>query len=458
MMKSVQVRFRFPVSETRTPVGAGIFGLHLEYFTEQPKVLSNPVFQESLRALGPGFLRFPGGEDADNYHWETKTVEHNDWFYSSADPENDLGTDEFLDWCGDLGAEPVICLNYDCGAFHQDYEAVYQEAMAWVRYIRNRGGKQVKYWEFGNEVFYETIGSKVVPTPADAYAQQYLEMRRRLHEEDPQAVLGLPLTHIWDQDETWVTAQWNSRVMEIVGDQVDYVILHPYFSEGYARFFSIGYDLEQTIRTIRKELAKYDCFAPIVVTEWGMEHRLPDICVDAAGSGLGVIEGALGMVQSGVCYANYWPTCWLIPTEGEAVWKGHDLGLISKKTYRLTCSGQALAWLHRELDGFSLQGTETAHAGNVHYRAYLAHNAEGTTAKLLVTNRRPDKSADCRVELPFVPGAVANSTVYTAECESANPYLGPDSCAFSPIETRLENNTVRICLPPASAAVVTFSL
>lgn len=36
--------------------------------------------------------------------------------------------------------------------------------------------------------------------------------------------------------------------------------------------------------------------------------------------------------------------------------------------------------------------------------------------------------------------------------------LGPDSCAFSAIETRLENNTVRICLPPASAAVVTFSL
>lgn len=73
---------------------------------------------------------------------------------------NTFGTDEFLDWCAQLGAEPYLCLNMGTGTL--------DEALHWLEYcnssrnthyanLRRKNGHEkpygVKYWSLGNELW-----------------------------------------------------------------------------------------------------------------------------------------------------------------------------------------------------------------------------------------------------------------------------------------------------------------
>ncbi|KAK6340806.1 hypothetical protein TWF696_009124 [Orbilia brochopaga] len=73
---------------------------------------------------------------------------------------NKFGTDEFMEWCEELGAEPYICLNMATGTL--------MEALSWLEYcnsdkntyyanLRRKNGREkpynVKYWALGNEMY-----------------------------------------------------------------------------------------------------------------------------------------------------------------------------------------------------------------------------------------------------------------------------------------------------------------
>jgi alpha-L-arabinofuranosidase len=76
----------------------------------------------------------------------------------SKEESNRFGTDEFLEYCRMLGAEPYICVNMGTGTM--------DEAQAWVEYCNGTGDTywanlrrdngheepyNVKYWGLGNE-------------------------------------------------------------------------------------------------------------------------------------------------------------------------------------------------------------------------------------------------------------------------------------------------------------------
>lgn len=430
------------------------FGGHLEYFTEQKPVISNADFQKSMKKLNPGFLRFPGGEDSDNYHWKTRTIAHADWFYGHADPEVDLDTDTFLNWCKDNDSEPVICFNYDTGAFMNDYEAVFSEALEWLEYTNVKNDWDVKYWEFGNEVFFPVIDKKVVPIVAEEYAQRYLELRKRMKKIDPSALLGLPLTHFWNQDETWVESRWNERVMDIVKEEADFIILHPYYMEGYENFIKHGYDMSLIIKTIHDKILSFYKFEPeIVITEWGMEHRLKDICVDSIGSALGVIEGTLGMVDGGVSRACYWPLRWTVWESG--VWAGHELGPISRKDNTLTASGIALSWLNSNLDGLYMLPVDRIEAGGAEYRIYPLVNEERTILKTVIINRDPVNIVEINLAVDESRFKTCGSEIFKSSNISADLYLDKGIASIYPLENIYTNGNVKFVLPPVSAALIT---
>lgn len=83
---------------------------------------------ESLDALQPSFMRFPGGnwiegdDLAHMYHWkstigpiDSRTPLWNTWGYNTTEG---LGFEEYLQLCEDLGAEPVFAIN--CGMSLRD--------------------------------------------------------------------------------------------------------------------------------------------------------------------------------------------------------------------------------------------------------------------------------------------------------------------------------------------------
>lgn len=120
---------------------------------------------EALKKLKIPVLRWPGGCFADNYHWKDgigpknkrKAIENVSW--GNVREDNSFGTNEFLDLCEMMGADPYLAVNMGGGTV--------QEAAEWVQYtnhangtsyltdIRQQSGRakpwHVKFWGIGNE-------------------------------------------------------------------------------------------------------------------------------------------------------------------------------------------------------------------------------------------------------------------------------------------------------------------
>jgi alpha-N-arabinofuranosidase len=83
------------------------------------------------RQLRPGLVRWPGGNFAQHYHWRDGVGPREgrpsafDYFWAKPEP-NRVGTDEFLQLCGLIDAEPSITVNTRTGTP--------EEAAAWVEY------------------------------------------------------------------------------------------------------------------------------------------------------------------------------------------------------------------------------------------------------------------------------------------------------------------------------------
>lgn len=135
---------------------------------------------ESLDALHPSFMRFPGGnwiegdDLAHMYHWkstigpvDSRTPLWNTWGYNTT---QGLGFEEYLQLCEDLGAEPVFAIN--CGMSLRDSVPLgqmgqwIQDALDAIEYangptnsvwgsLRAQAGHpapfHLKYMEIGNE-------------------------------------------------------------------------------------------------------------------------------------------------------------------------------------------------------------------------------------------------------------------------------------------------------------------
>ncbi|MDO3408931.1 alpha-L-arabinofuranosidase C-terminal domain-containing protein [Saccharibacillus sp. CPCC 101409] len=140
-----------------------------------------------------------------------------------------FGTDEFVRFCRELDVEPLICVN--------DGSGTPEEAAQWIEYCNGAAdtpmGAQraangspepygVKYWEIGNEVW----GAWQVGTcTGEQFARRTADFIRAMKAADPSiAILACGHTD----------PEWNRAVLDLVGEQIDYLTLHLY--HGYNRF------------------------------------------------------------------------------------------------------------------------------------------------------------------------------------------------------------------------------
>jgi alpha-N-arabinofuranosidase len=121
--------------------------------------------EEKAAALHPAFIRWPGGNVAQDYHWQwgigprdQRPVWVNAAWQNELEP-SDFGTDEFIEFARRIGAEPSLTVNVE------GHGATADEAAAWVEYcngapqskygaMRAKNGNtqpfHVQYWEIGN--------------------------------------------------------------------------------------------------------------------------------------------------------------------------------------------------------------------------------------------------------------------------------------------------------------------
>ena len=217
---------------------------------------------EAAKNLRIPILRWPGGNFVSGYHWtdgigpreERPRKTELAWF---SEESNRFGTDEFIEYCRMLGAEPYICVNMGTGTM--------DEAQAWVEYcngtgdtywanLRRENGHEepynVRYWGLGNEMYGEwQIGA----LSAEDYVRKAREFAKVMRWTDPNIELvGCGLSGLTD---------WDRVVIEGLAPFVDYHSIHIYTgSDDYWSNVLAPHQADRALRTTRAmiERARYE--------------------------------------------------------------------------------------------------------------------------------------------------------------------------------------------------------
>ncbi len=236
---------------------------------------------EAVKALQPAFIRWPGGNVAQDYHWQwgigprdQRPVWPNLSWKNEPEP-SDFGTDEFIAFCRDVGAEPTITVNVE------GLGATAEEAAAWVAYCNSPATSHygamraahghpepyaVKYWEIGNEIWGDWVRGH---SDATTYAQNYNRYVAAMRAVDS----TIQFIAVGDNN-----MEWNRTVLRLSGKNMDYLAIHHYYGEKqmnndagnlmarplfYERFYQ---EVEQMIR---KEVPNHTL--QLAINEWGLD-------------------------------------------------------------------------------------------------------------------------------------------------------------------------------------------
>ena len=186
---------------------------------------------ERVKALKPAFVRWPGGNVAQDYHWQwgigprdRRPSWINKAWWNEREP-SDFGSDEFIAFCRTIGAEPHVVVNVEGAGATPD------EAAAWVEYMNgppdsrygalraangHREPFNVKTWELGNEIWGDWVRGY---SDAATYARNYLRYRDAMRAVDP-SIRFIAV----GRDRT----DWNDQLLALAGGSIDLLSIHHY--------------------------------------------------------------------------------------------------------------------------------------------------------------------------------------------------------------------------------------
>jgi alpha-L-arabinofuranosidase len=145
---------------------------------------------------------------------------------------NQVGTAEFVDFSRRVGAEPLICVNFESDGRQRYMKAKGQvrtadarEAADWVSYCNDPANAErrahgrlephaVKYWQIGNETSYDKQGFDL-----ETAARKTVEFARAMRRADPSVQLI-----------AWGDSGWAARMLEVAGEHVQMLAFHHMFN------------------------------------------------------------------------------------------------------------------------------------------------------------------------------------------------------------------------------------
>jgi alpha-N-arabinofuranosidase len=236
---------------------------------------------ELVQKLKPAFLRWPGGNVAQDYRWpwgvgprdQRETWTNLSW---KNEPEpSDFGTDEYIRFARAVGAEPTITVNVEGRG------ASVEEAAAWVEYCNGSASSKygairagnghaepynIKLWEIGNEIWGSWVRGH---SNAETYARNYNRYVRAMRAVDP----SIKFIAVGDND-----MNWNRTVLSLAGSDIDYLAIHHYYGRRevagdamnlmarplfYERFY------DQVAQLLRELVPQREI--KVAINEWGLD-------------------------------------------------------------------------------------------------------------------------------------------------------------------------------------------
>jgi len=228
---------------------------------------------DKVRGLRPTILRYPGGTVTKIYHWEDgigpaaqRPVRPNLIWTGVID--NQFGTDEFVEYCRAVAAEPCITVSMGVGTA--------EEASNWVEYCngtqktsyadkrRKNGYAQphnVKYWGIGNEEEAEPDAGRL--QDVSEYTKEAWLYTKLMKLQDP----SIKLIAVGGTDH------WNERVIRELNPAFDYISAHLYPKTEQGKPLSIirsADNCENTIVALKRQIK---ALAPDKVTDFNAWYR-----------------------------------------------------------------------------------------------------------------------------------------------------------------------------------------
>lgn len=231
---------------------------------------------KAVKELDIPVMRWPGGNFSSGYHWldgvgpRSERPKRIDLAWGAVE-SNQIGTDEFIEYCRMLGTEPYLCTNLGTGSW--------DEAQNWVEYCnRPKGTKyadlrvkngheepyKVKYWGLGNEIDGPwQMGYK----NAEDYAKYALEAAKLMRWMDKSIKLIASGSSNFGID--WM--EWNRTVLNTLQDQIDYISLHTYVNDAgtyydfMAQPVNVDQRIERTAALIEEARMRHKIQKPIAI-------------------------------------------------------------------------------------------------------------------------------------------------------------------------------------------------
>src|SRR5687768_17270935 len=213
-----------------------------------------------VKEMGVPVVRYPGGNFVSGYNWldgvgpkaQRPTVLERAW---NSLETNQFGTNEFVDWCRLVGAEPLLGMNFGTGS--AEMAVAYAEycnlerGTKWSDLRRSHGYEKphnVRYWCLGNEM---DGPWQIGQMQSREYGRKARDAAQQMRVIDPKLQLiacgssgtFMPQYLVWDRE-----------VLEECFDQVDGLSLHAYYGNtaewsgnSTARFLAMYLDMDRHI-------------------------------------------------------------------------------------------------------------------------------------------------------------------------------------------------------------------
>lgn len=217
---------------------------------------------EAVKELGVSIVRYPGGNFVSDYNFKDGIGKKDlrparlDKAWMQLEP-NIIGTDEFMQWCKEVNAKPMMAVNMGTGTIKEASELLeYCNHPSGTYYSDERiknGAKEpydVIYWCVGNEM----DGSwQIAAMDAKDYGKKARETAKLMKLTDNKIktiVCGSssPLSSTFPS--------WDEEVLKLTYDLMDYISLHVYYTYGKDRnlkdFLAAPKDLDNYIETVIK--------------------------------------------------------------------------------------------------------------------------------------------------------------------------------------------------------------
>ncbi len=192
---------------------------------------------DATRDLAPSMIRW-GGCFSSYYKWKEAVGPRNkrkpmiNLLWGGIET-NQVGTAEFVDFCRQTKADPLMCVNFESDGRERWKEDPFgsvrcgdsEEARQWVDYCNNQASSlrqshghkdplRIPFWQIGNETSYDRRGMD-----CETAAAKTVEFAKAMRKADPSIkIIG------------WGDRGWAKRMIEVAGEHLQYIAVHHMFN------------------------------------------------------------------------------------------------------------------------------------------------------------------------------------------------------------------------------------